>query len=309
MIRLAHPALLAIGVLLILPYLIRTRRVWLYPSSHLLPSRRGVGFGVILTTSMTIVAFILLLIALARPQRSEAITHRVAVARDIILVLDLSLSMEGHLTTTAVAVGNERQSKLVIIQEAALTFVQRHPNDRLGLIVFGDEAFGAWPLSTDHATLNRRLHNLDSLLPTALRGTHLSKALVKSLDHLDALAQSRHKLIVLLTDGLDTIQEEVQEQLRDRFHKHGIHFYVLGIQLPSDASLVQFTDRAEGRYYDIDKADQLEQALLDVERLEPSEMQIQQETNYQELFPFFGLPGLVLLLGSMIGKSIWIFDA
>ncbi len=307
MIRLAHPALLAIGVLLILPYLIRTRRAWLYPGSHLLPSRRGVGFGVILTTSMTILAFTLLLIALARPQRSEAITHRVAVARDIILVLDLSLSMEGHLAT--MAGDHQRQSKLVITQEAALAFVQRHPDDRLGLVVFGDEAFGAWPLSADHATLNRRLHSLDSLLPAALRGTHLSKALVKSLDHLDALAQSRHQLIVLLTDGLDTIQEEDQEQLADRFHKHGVHFYVLGIQLPSDASLVQFTNRAEGRYYDIHKADQLEQALLDVERLEPSKMLLQQEMSYQELFPFFGLPGLLLLLASMIGKSIWIVDA
>ncbi|MEE8302667.1 MAG: VWA domain-containing protein [Candidatus Tectomicrobia bacterium] len=307
MIRLAHPALLAIGVLLILPYLIRTRRAWLYPSSHLLPSRRGIGFGVILTTSMTIVAFTLLLIALARPQRSEAITHRVTMARDIILVLDLSLSMEGQLATMA---GDfERQSKLVVIQEAALAFVQRHPHDRLGLIVFGDEAFGAWPLSTDHATLNRRLHSLDSLLPAKLRGTNLSKALVKSLDHLEALGQSRHKLIVLLTDGLDTIQEEVQEQLRYRLHKHGVHLYVLGIQLPPNASLVQFTDRAEGHYYDIHKADQLEQALLDVERLEPSNIQLQQEMNDQELFPFFGLPGLVLLLGSMIGKSIWIFDA
>lgn len=306
MIRLAQPAFLSIGVLLILPYLLRPQRAWQYSNVQLLLAEKRTGVGFLLIAAMTIVAMTILLIALARPQMVLAHAQRRVDARDIIIVLDLSLSMEGHLPSHNG--GNQTIRKLDVIQRAALAFVKRHQHDRLGLIVFGDEAFGAWPLSTDSTTLRKRLQDLDILLPPELRGTHVENALIKSLDHMLELGQAQTKIIMLLTDGLDTINPETQDMLLQRLRHEEIKLYVLGLQLPKDSSLVRFTHRAQGRYYDINKADELAHAVLDVERLEQSTINTSHEAVYKEIYPFFAFPGLTLLLGLTIFKSIWVLD-
>lgn len=306
MIHLAHPAFLLMGLLILLPLFVRHRRSWQYSSVRLLSARHQADWGTILTLAMTITALSLLVFALARPLRSLAHTHREVIARDIILTLDLSLSMEGHIQTKNDNARTRR--KLALIQKAALAFVKRHQDDRLGLIVFGDQAFGAWPLSTDSTTLKRRLERLDELLPAELRGTHVENALVKSLDHMQALGQSETRMIVMLTDGLDTIEPEAQERLVKRIRQKGIKLHVMGIQLPKNASLIRVTREAEGRYYDIDRAEALEQALRDVELHEPSTIHIQHEIEYQEIYPIFVLVGLLLWLGSTVCKTIWVFE-
>jgi Ca-activated chloride channel family protein len=306
MIHLAHPMLLMVGLLFLMPYLVRRRRAWHYSSLLLFSTRHQTGFRVLLTLGMMIGALTLLLIALARPQRSLAHTHREALARDIILVLDLSLSMEGHIQMHHE--GHRTQRKLDVMQQTALAFVKRHQHDRLGLIVFGDDAFGAWPLSMDSTTLQKRLERLDDLLPADLRGTHVEKALLQSLDHMQELAQSQSKIIVMLTDGLDAISPQVQARLVRRLHKQGIKLYVLGVQLPENSSIMHLTHQAQGRYYAIDRADAMEKAFREIDYQEPSRIQIQREMRYQELYPFFVLPGLMLWLLSTVCRSFLVFD-
>jgi Ca-activated chloride channel family protein len=306
MIRLMHPALLMIGVLFLLPYLLRPRRAWKYSSLQLLPAGKQMGIEFLLTAGMTIGALVLLLIALARPQKILAQVQRGLDARDIVLTLDLSLSMEGYIPTDAGA--QQPRKKLDVVQQAALAFVKRHQRDRLGLIVFGDQAFGAWPLSTDTTTLLQRLQRLDSLLPAELRGTHVENALLKSLDHMQELGQAQTKMVVMLTDGLDTIGAEAEERLLRRLRTQDTKLYVLGLQLPDDSSIVHLTRRAQGRYYDVNRAEELEQALQDVERLERSRITMSHNTAYRELFQLFAFPGLILLLGSTICKSVWVLE-
>jgi Ca-activated chloride channel family protein len=305
MMRLAQPALLLIGLLLLLPCCIRPRRAWLFSSVLLLPARRRVGVAAVLTACLTTAALGLMLIALAKPQRVVAHTHRTVEARDIILTLDLSLSMEGHIVARTESRRTER--KLDVIRKAAHTFVQRHQHDRLGLIVFGDAAFGAWPLSTDSRTLEERLERLDILLPAELRGTHVANGLRKSLDHMQELGQSKTKIILMLTDGLDTISPQVEHELVQRIRKDGVKLYVLGLQLPSNSSIISLTRQAQGHYYDIQQVEALEAALRDVEQLETSNIGIDYETEYQELYAYFVLPGLLLWLASTVCKSMWVF--
>jgi Ca-activated chloride channel family protein len=306
MINLAHPALLAIAGLLLLPYLLRPRRAWQYSSLQLLPASKCVGFAFLLTIGITCGALTLLLIALARPQ--QTITHRQQSvdARDIVLTLDLSLSMEGYLFSNNAELRQLR--KLDLMQRATLTFVKRHRGDRLGLIVFGDEAFGAWPLSTDSRTLEQRLPQLDTLLPTQLRGTHIEKALAKSLDHLHELGQASTRMVVLFTDGLDTIEAGKADRLVQRLRQENIKLYLLGIQLNDKSSIVSLTRRAQGRYFEINQAEELESALQEIEQLEKSSVREAQHTEIEELYQRFALPGLVLLLASTVCKSIWVLE-
>ena len=306
MIRLAQPAFLLVGLVLLLLVCLRPRRAWLFSSVLLLPERRCLDMAAVFTACLTIGAIALMLLALAKPQRVVAHTYRAVEARDIILTLDLSLSMEGHIIVGTDARQTER--KLDVIRKAAHTFVRRHQHDRLGLIVFGDAAFGAWPLSTDSRTLEERLERLDLLLPAELRGTHVANGLSKALDHMQELGQSRTKIILMLTDGLDTISPKVEAELVRRIRHDGIKLYVLGLQLPNNSSIISLTRRAQGRYYDIQQVKTLEAALRDVEQLETSNVHTGHDTQYEELYPYFVLPGLLLWLGSTVCKSIWVLD-
>jgi Ca-activated chloride channel family protein len=255
---------------------------------------------------LSVVTLSLLLVALSRPQRPAPQAQPLLQARDIILALDLSLSMEGHIPVQQE--GMRHQRKLDIVQRAALEFAQRHPSDRLALIVFGDEAFGVWPLSTDSRTLLQRLQHLDSLIPAQLRGTHVEKALLKSLEHMQALGQASSKIILLLTDGLDTIEASNVEQIVQRLQRDKIRLYVLGIQLNENSSVVRLVRRVQGGYYPIDKAEEMDRALQEIEQLEKTQVFSSQEAEFEEIYRYFAFPGLLLLLLTRLCKSVWVLE-
>jgi Ca-activated chloride channel family protein len=306
MIHLAHPAYLTVGFLLCLPYLLRPGRAWQYSSVHLLPTRRRLDCVTVAMAGLSVVTLILLLVALSRPQQPAPQAQPLLQARDIILTLDLSLSMEGHIP--AQQEGRRHQRKLDIVQHAALEFVQSHSSDRLALIVFGDEAFGVWPLSTDSRTLLRRLQHLDNLIPTQLRGTYIEKALLKSLDHMQELGQASNKIILLLTDGLDTIDATKVEQIAQRLQRDKIKLYVLGIQLNENSSVARLVRRVQGGYYPVDKVEEMERALQEIAQLEKTNVYASPQAEHEEIYRYFAFPGLLLLLLWSLCKSVWVLE-
>jgi Ca-activated chloride channel homolog len=306
MINLAHPAWLAVGLVLCLPYLLRPQRAWQYSSLRLLPTTHSTGLLALATGGMTVIALTLLLLALSRPQQPVPHSNQPLPARDILLTLDLSLSMEGHMPMAQHGVRHER--KLDLVQRTAIDFVQRHASDRLGLIVFGDEAFGVWPLSTDSTTLLRRLQHLDTLLPAQLRGTHVERALLKALEHMQELGQSTSKIILLLTDGLDTIEPSKVEHILQRLERDKISLYVLGIQINDSSSVARLAQRARGGYYAIDEVEEMARALHEIEQLEKTHVSVPQGIEVEEVYRYFAFPGLLLLLLSTFCKSLWVLE-
>lgn len=307
MIRLAQPWLLTFGLVLLLPRLVRPQRAWYYSNVQLLPPQQRPGLAVWCTAGLTVIALSLILLALARPQQTAQLPQETIVARDIVLTIDLSLSMEGYIPQGGEPIPSLR--KLALAQQAAQDFVARHQADRLALMVFGDEAFGVWPLSTDSTTLQRRLVQLDTLLPAQMRGTHVEKALLKSLDHLQARGQAATRLVVLLTDGLDTIPTARMEYILQRLQREHVTLYVLGIQIREDSSIAVLTRRTQGQYFAIEKADAMPAAFADIEQREKSRMTVTQGTTVTELYPLFLIPGLGCLLAAAVCKSLWLVEA
>ncbi len=305
MYSLAQPGFLALGAVLLLPSLLRYRRVWQYSHAQRLRSAGQRDILSFCLNAITWLALGLLLIGLAKPLKGLEHVQEHLEARDVLLTLDLSLSMEGLLDWD----GKEMPpTKLELIRDAALEFVRQHEHDRLGLIVFGDDAFGVWPLSMDRQILERRLERLDTLLPPALRGTHVAKAVERSLDHFDEMERSESKILMLLTDGLDSIAPEVADQLVRRLEQHRIKLYVLGMQLSESTSIVTLARRVEGGYYNINNAKELAQALRDIDEQEASRITINRATESRNLYPYFVLPGLILLLISSVVRSAWVWD-
>jgi Ca-activated chloride channel family protein len=199
-------------------------------------------------------------------------------------------------------------TKLQLIRDAALEFVRHNQHDRLGLIVFGDDAFGVWPLSVDRRVLQSRLQRLDTLLPPALRGTHVGRALERSLSHFDEMEQSDSKILLLLTDGLDSIDPAVHQRLVQRLKQNGIKLYVLGMQLSENTSIVKLVRELKGGYFNINNADELSRALRTIDQQEPAKVVVHRATESRELYAYFALPGMLLLLLSTACRSAWVWD-
>jgi Ca-activated chloride channel family protein len=303
MIQLAHPALLLLGGLLLLPFLVRPQRAWHYSSLGLLRGSQPSSRATQLTWGSTIIALSLLLIALARPQGRLSQLIQVQESRDIVLTLDLSLSMDGSIPAEA---GKKVLSKLDVVQQAALEFVRRRQHDRLGLLIFGDETFGAWPLSTEISMLQQRLQHIQTLLPLNMRGTHVAKALEKSVDYLQAHGQAHTKIILLMTDGLDRLTAETVARLTQRLKHHQITLYVLGLNLPEASNILPLVRQTRGEYFDITDAAELDQALSAIDRLEASHVTWIQHTARRELYPFFVLPALLVLFVGTVLQSLWV---
>jgi von Willebrand factor type A domain len=141
-----------------------------------------------------------------------------------------------------------------------------------------------------------------------LRGTHVEKALVKSLDHMQVLGQAATRIIVLLTDGLDAIPAARVEHILQRLQREKVTLYVLGIQIKDDSSVAMLARRAQGRYFAIDQAEAMDAAYTEIERLEKSRVLVTQGSTSQELYAFFAVPGLLLLLALTVCKSVWVVE-
>jgi hypothetical protein len=153
--------------------------------------------------------------------------------------------------------------------------------------------------------LQRRLRRLGTLLPTDLRGTHVAKALEKSLDYLHAHGQARTRVVVLMTDGLDILSPDTATRLLQRLNQHRITVYMLGINLAENSPFVQFIRRANMQYFNITKAEELDNAMHAIDRLETSYITETQPTARQELYPFFAVPGLLGLFVATVWQAVW----
>ncbi|SRR6266545_3844173 len=143
-----------------------------------------------LPTVLRLAVVVLVGIALARPQSTRASDDLELEGIDIVISLDLSGSMQ----ETDLA-PNRLEAAKVVIQE----FVRRRPNDRLGLVVFGREAFTHIPLTLDHGTFLRMLAELRIGIIDG-NGTAIGNGIGVALNRLRR-SEAKSKVIIVLTDG------------------------------------------------------------------------------------------------------------
>ena len=136
------------------------------------------------------VAIALLIIALARPQKTDKFQDMSTEGIDIVLTVDISGSMLAQ---------DFKPNRIEAAKNVATEFISGRPYDRIGLVVFSGESFTQCPLTTDHAVLINLLREIKSGMiedGTAI-GDGLSTAVNRIKD-----SQAKSKVIILLTDGV-----------------------------------------------------------------------------------------------------------
>jgi Ca-activated chloride channel homolog len=138
--------------------------------------------------------WVLLVIALAGPQwMGETIRHT-QQGRNIFLVLDISGSME----LPDMTLNHKPATRLTVVKQAAENFIRARPEDHIGLILFGTQAYLQTPLTYDHASILKRIQ--DASVGLAGKTTSIGDALGLAIKKLQTTPQNG-RVIILLTDG------------------------------------------------------------------------------------------------------------
>lgn len=185
--------------------------------SGLQQSHRGVVQQLLL-----IVCWGALVTAAARPQWIGDPVQLPAEGRDLLLAVDISGSME---TADMVVEGRQLQ-RIDVVKFVVGDFVKRRENDRLGLILFGSQAYLQAPLTFDRPTVDKLLQ--EAQLGFAGQQTAIGDAIGLAIKRLrDRPAESR--VLILLTDGANTAGEVDPNQAADLAKLAGIKIYTIGV--------------------------------------------------------------------------------
>lgn len=132
----------------------------------------------------------LLLIALARPQRTNEKVEQFTEGIDIMLALDISQSMQ---------ISDFEPNRLEVAKIVAKKFISGRKQDRIGLVVFSGDAFSLAPLTTDYELLNKYFEevNFDMI---ENKGTAIGSALGVVINRMGE-SETKSKVAILLSDG------------------------------------------------------------------------------------------------------------
>jgi Ca-activated chloride channel family protein len=271
------------------------------------------------TVGARIVAALLLSVALMGPQSIHAREDAEVEGIDIVLALDCSLSMQAS---------DIHPDRFRAMQAVVDEFVRRRPNDRIGAVVFGADAYTLLPLTTDKDALRgviaeMELGNIDGA------GTAIGNALGVSLNRLrQSRAESR--VIILLTDGDSNSGNIAPEQAAEFAANMEVKVYTV-LMGQSDEAMVQngadqtgrpIWDRAEfpinpelmrniaertgGEAYVVGDRQSLERSFHSIlDSLERSEIEDQGRV-YGDLFPAFVWPAFALLCLELLITSLYL---
>ncbi len=187
--------------LALVPLLLLARWLWRYYFNQKLPvaftrqATRTSPLTLVRLVPEFILAFvvILLLLALARPQRTNEKVEQWTEGIDIMLAIDISQSMQ---------IEDFTPNRLEAAKDVARDFIKGRLQDRIGIVVFSGDAFSLAPLTTDYSLLNSYLDEL-SFDMIESRGTAIGSAMAVVTNRMRE-SESKSKVCILLSDGDNT---------------------------------------------------------------------------------------------------------
>ncbi len=257
------------------------------------------------------------ILALARPQMHHARVERYAEGVDILLVLDVSTSMRA---------GDLKPNRFEAARQVAAEFIRSRVSDRVGLVVFAEQAYTQAPLTLDYDFLLRMLEQVKTGLIND--GTAIGTALATAVNRMKD-SETRSKVIVLLTDGQNNRGELDPETAADLAANLGIRVYTIGVGARGTAPytfdhpfygkvtrqikveideemLRRVAEKTGGKYFRATDNQALEAIYREIGEMEKTRIEERTYVDTREIYPRYLWPALGFLLLE-IGLSVSIF--
>ena len=218
---------------------------------------------------------VLLIFALLNPVLPLVKNKKNVIAKEIMLVLDCSASMETGWGGYSYYQSENQVylTKLEVEIEHVIGLIETRKHDVLGLIIYSDNPYLLSPFTDDYSLLTANLKliinmGLRKVLPNEGM-TATGEALLLANEYLKEYGQSKEKIIILFTDGESNAGRDPKEAFQEIL-KSGFRVFILGINYynSSDAEeLAQKARESNGGFFSIDTEQDLKQAVVAIDRL------------------------------------------
>jgi len=266
---------------------------------------------------LPIIAAALMIVGLARPQRTHSRTEVTANGIDIVLGLDVSGSMQALDFT----VDNYRVNRIAVVKSVVSKFIDERPNDRIGLIAFAASPYIVSPLTLDHDWLLQNLERIN--VGIGDDGTAIGSAIAAAVNHLRTTT-AKSKVVILLTDGVNNSGKISPLAAAEAARALGVKVYTIGVgvrgKVPipvrdeagkmqvimanvdiDEKTLQAVASETGGLFYRATDTDSLQKIYEQINHYETSAQAVQKFEHVEELyrwplFPSLGLLGLGVIL-------------
>ncbi len=265
---------------------------------------------------LSLLVWVLLVLAASRPQwLGEAIAIPVS-GRDLMMAVDLSDSMR----TTDFKIGDQQVNRLQATKVVASKFIERREGDRLGLILFGTQAYLQTPLTFDSKTVNRMM--MEAAIGLAGERTAIGDAIGLAIKRLD-LESDNSRVLILMTDGANTAGEVTPLKAAQIAAENDLRIYTIGIgadeqiettwfgvrRINSSAqldeeSLREIARLSGGRYFRARDSEELAKIYVLLDELEPLPRDTRNLRPVKSLFTW-PLAIALLLCGLLVVPNRW----
>ena len=260
------------------------------------------SFSATLSTVKLIIlwlAWILLIAAVARPQWVGEMVSLPTTGRDLMLAIDIS----GSMATEDMQVNNEYVDRLSVVKAVISQFLDARKGDRVGLVLFGTNAYVQAPLTFDLKSVKKLM--IEAPVGIAGGKTAIGDAIGLTVKRLRE-RQNEEKVVILLTDGANNVGEIPPIKAAELASVDGIKIYTIGVgaeemRVPSlfgslagrttnpsadldEETLSKIAEATQGRYFRAKDTNTLAQIYELIDKLEPIEQEPETYRPFQVLY-------------------------
>jgi Ca-activated chloride channel family protein len=271
-----------------------------------------------LPLTLKTMGLVLLVLALARPQISNVSRETLSSGVDIMLCLDTSGSMQAM----DFKIDGKQVNRLDAVKKVVNEFIEKRKSDRIGLVVFGEDAYTQSPLTLDKGLLLGLVKKLK--IGMAGDSTAIGSAIAIGGKRLKEL-KAKTRLLILLTDGRSNSGSLSPEQAAEAVKVFGIKIYTIGVggkgpaPFPVDTffgkrMVNQMVDLDEdtlrkvaqiggGKFFLAANSKQLAEIYSIIDKEEKTEIKIKEFFHFTELFRYFLVAALLFFVSEIIIKA------
>mgnify|MGYP005750789949 CR=1 FL=1 len=260
---------------------------------------------------LRVLAFILIVLVLARPQSHNSWGTKETEGIDIMLAMDVSTSMLAQ---------DLKPNRIEAAKNVAAEFISDRENDNIGLTIFAGEAFTQCPMTTDHQSLLNMLKDVRTDLAErglVQDGTAIGMGLANAVARLKD-SKTKSKVVILLTDGSNNMGDISPLTAAQIAKSYGIRVYTIAIgskalapypvqvagtvryvNLRADIdteTLKNIAYTADGNFYRATSNTELKKIYKDIDKLEKTRLSTKNFSKRSECFMPFALAAVIVLI-------------